>query len=354
VGTAELHGSSGGRRQYDVRRRARLVRRWRVGVLAFVIAYFFLPYDVQYWIPPWIPFLGALALELQFFVGGYLQGRRGAVDARTGTDPGPQPRDLADFGGDEWRETTTVDVAGERHFVPIQGLTDEEIEQRLTEYAHDPDLVESVRRPYSAPPRRGGFFDRRYLVEALAMLVVVAGILYWASRPHGWSAVSEANQARAQALFSREAAKIAGHPAQVRCDTSGEYVGFVKEADGLAFVGGSRAYLTPGICDALYQLAFKHRTQSFPRTARALAVLAHESWHLQGVSDEGLANCYGFQSGVQLGVDLGLSEGKARAMMREQLAANASDAQATPEYLVPGTCRNGDDDDLNPGSSAFP
>ena len=62
----------------------------------------------------------------------------------------------------------------------------------------------------------------------------------------------------------------------------------------------------------LYQLAFEHRTQSFPRTARAIAVLAHESWHLQGVSNEGLANCYGFQSGVRIGVDLGLSEGTAR------------------------------------------
>ena len=181
------------------------------------------------------------------------------------------------------------------------------IEDRVGEYARDPETIQAARRPYAPGPRRGGLADRRYLLEALATLALVAGILYWASRPHGWSAVSYANQARAEAVFSREAAKIAGHPVRVRCDTKGEYVGFLKEADGLAFVGGKRAYLTPSICDTLYQLAFKHRTQSFPRTARALAVLAHESWHLQGVSDEGLANCYGFQSGVQLGVDLGLS-----------------------------------------------
>ena len=41
-------------------------------------------------------------------------------------------------------------------------------------------------------------------------------------------------------------------------------------------------------------------------------------------------------------------------MMREQLATNASDAAATPAYLVPSTCRDGGADDLNPGSSAFP
>ena len=157
-------------------------------------------------------------------------------------------------------------------------------------------------------------------------------------------------------MFSREAAKIAGHPAVVRCDTKGEYVGFVEEADGLAFVGGRRAYLTPSICDTLYQLAFKHRTQSFPRTARAIAVLAHEAWHLQGVSDEGLANCYGFQSGVQLGVDLGLSEGTARSMMRQQLATNASDAEATPAVPRPGAdCRERRaSEDLNPARTRFP
>jgi len=353
MGIAELRGP-GGDRSLDLRRRARIVRRWRLAVLAFVVAYFFLPYDVRLWIPPWIPFLAAVFLEAQFFVTGYLQGRRGITDA-TGSDRGPQPRDLADFGGEDWREATTIEIDGERHFVPIQGLSEDEVFERVGEYASDPEALQSARRPYTPAQRRaGGLLDRRYLVEALATLAIVAGILYWASRPHGWDAVSDSNQARAQALFSREAAKIAAHPAEVRCDTSGEYVGFLKEADGLAFVGGKRAYLTPSICDTLYQLAFKHRTQSFPRTARALAVLAHESWHLQGISDEGLANCYGFQSGVQLGVDLGLPEGTARSMMREQLATNSSDAAATPEYLVPSDCHDGGDADLNPTSDAFP
>jgi hypothetical protein len=353
MGIAELPGT-GGERSLDVRRRTRLARRWRVVLLAFVIAYFFAPYDVHYWIPAWIPFLAAVYLELHFFLGGYLRGRRGVVHEPAGADPGPQPRDLADFGGEAWREVLPVEIDGERHFVPIQGLADDEVEARVVEYVADPEALHAARRPYARPPRRAALLDRRYLLEALATLALVAGILWWASRPHGWDAVSDANRTRAEAVFSREAAKIAGHPVAVRCDTKGEYVGFVEEADGLAFVGGRRAYLTPAICDTLYQLAFKNRTQSFPRTARAVAVLAHEAWHLQGVSDEGLANCYGFQSGVQLGVDLGLSEGTARAMMRQQLATNASDAASTPEYLVPSGCRNGGSEDLNPASDAFP
>ena len=134
----------------------------------------------------------------------------------------------------------------------------------------------------------------------------------------------------------------------------GEYVGYVQDADGIAEVGGEQAYLTPAICNTLYQLAVKHRAQSFSRTARAIAVLGHESWHLRGVRDEGLANCYGYQSGVEIGRHLGLSESRARAMMREQLATNASDSGPNSQYLVPPTCRNGGAADLRPSVSAFP
>ena len=70
-------------------------------------------------------------------------------------------------------------------------------------------------------------------------------------------------------------------------------------------------------------------------------MLAHESWHLHGVSSEALANCYGFQSGVTVGIRLGLPASHARAVMREQLADNASDAASTPAYLVPHGCSNG-------------
>ena len=83
-------------------------------------------------------------------------------------------------------------------------------------------------------------------------------------------------------------------------------------------------------------------------------MLAHEAWHLRGESDEGVANCYAFQSGVALGARLGLSEQTAARMMRQQLADNATVARSAPEYLVPSECRNGGRLDLRPGSSRFP
>jgi len=301
-----------------VDRRARLHRRARVVVLAAVVGYFFLPYEVQAVIPVWLLFLAALGLEVEFFVGGWLQGRQGVEPAPI--DRGPQPRDLEELGPqyDEY--------------------------EPLSLFPSD-----WYRAPPAAPHRQW-----RYIAEAVLGLAVVAVVLYFAVRPSGWDAVSSANQAKAEAAFSREASRVAGHEAKVTCDTSGQHVGIVQDADGSADVGGRQAYLTPKICDTLYQLAFKDRVQSFPRTARAIAVLGHEAQHLRGVRNEGLANCYGFQSGVGIGVNLGLSESRARAMMREQLATNASDAAGNPQYLVPSGCRGGGPYDLSPSGAAFP
>ena len=302
----------------DLRRRARLFRWLRLGVLVLVVGYFFAPYDVQAVIPVWLLFALAVGLEIDFFVGGWWQARerveRGPVDR------GPQPRDIEELGPqyDEW----------------------EPISMFPSDWYSKP--VEAA-RPYW-----------RYVAEALGALAVVAVILYFAVRPSGWDAVSPENQAKAEAVYSREASRIAGHPAQVTCDKSGQQVGFVQDADGVAEVGGKQAYLTPGICNTLYQLAFKDRVRSFAGTARAIAVLGHEAQHLRGVRNEGLANCYGFQAGVQIGVNLGLSESRARSMMREQLATNPSDSAGNPQYRVPSGCRNGGAEDLQPDEPAFP
>jgi hypothetical protein len=306
---------------YALRRRARAFRRARLAVLALVVLYFFLPYEVQAWIPVWVPFLAALGLEVHFFLGGYLQLRGGLPGLQAPPDRAPQPRDLADLGG--W-------------------WTGEEPEDDEFDFAGCAEL-EEARPPYL-----------RYALEAGAVLAVVAGVLYYASRPHGWDAVSAADKTRAEAVFSREASSIAGHPARIDCDESGEFVGFVQDADGAAAIGGDQAYLTPEICNTLYQVAFKEQVRSPSRAGRAIAVLAHEAWHLRGVRDEGLANCYGFQSGVRIGVNLGLSEGTARRLMREQLATNPSDARGNPAYLVPGGCRDGGSEDLDAAGSAFP
>jgi hypothetical protein len=155
------------------------------------------------------------------------------------------------------------------------------------------------------------------------------------------------------ARFSNEASRIATKPVTIRCDESRDYVGLIQHADGVAAVGGDRAYLTPERCFDLYRLAFEGEVTS-SQTARALAVLAHEAWHLRGVSDEGATECYALQSGVGIGQRFGLSAGTARQMMRQQLVENALHSGPTSEYLVPPDCRDGGRLDLHPDDAQFP
>ena len=201
------------------------------------------------------------------------------------------------------------------------------------------------------PPR-----PRRRLLPRLEGAAVLAGLLLLLVLlpERGWRGLDDADQARTQARLSAEAGRIAGHRVQVRCDGRGEAVGIVQHADGVAEVGGTNAFLTPEICFRLYRLAFRGDEGSFSQTARAIAVLAHEAWHLRGDADEGVTNCYAFQSGVEVGERLGLSSGTAAQMMRQQLAENAIQARSTPAYLVPPECRNGGALDLDPGSGRFP
>ena len=159
------------------------------------------------------------------------------------------------------------------------------------------------------------------------MLAVIAVLLYAASRPRGWDAVSAKRQAQTEAILSNEASKIARHPATVTCDDKGEFVGFVQDADGLAEVGGDQAFLTPEICDTLYQLAVKHRVQSFAahgardRGARARVMAP------AGRGERGSGELLRVpERRADRAEPRASAQSRARALMREQLATNASDS----------------------------
>lgn len=202
--------------------------------------------------------------------------------------------------------------------------------------------------PWEPPPRRPRLWPR---VEGIAVLAAVGIVLFVLVPGPG---LTDAERRAIEARLSFEAGRIAGHRATVHCDARGETVGIVQHADGVAEIGGTNAYLTPDICSRLHRLAFEDDEGSFSQTARAIAVLAHEAWHLHGETDEGVTNCYAFQSGVELGRRLGLSEATAARMMRQQLADNATYARSAPAYLVPRECRNGGSLDLTPTDKRFP
>ena len=294
--------------------RLRLPTALRVALAVFVVAWILGPYELRSAIPVWVAFLIALGLELNFFIGALARAPAAAPDR------GPQ-----------------------------------EIDRELYGYVYDPaedDEAEEYEDEEPEEESRLWPAARRFLV-GLGVIGALALVFWLVESRAGWDALEVQNRAEAVALFSEEASRIAGKPVRIRCDESGEYVGAVQHADGVAAVGGDLAYLTPERCLDLYRLAFEDEVRG-SQTGRALAVLGHETWHLRGVRDEGTTECYGLQSGVELGRRLGLSEGTARQLMRQQLAENAGRSGATAEYLVPPECHDGGSLDLDPADTQFP
>jgi hypothetical protein len=289
----------------------------RVGLVAFVLFWLFGPDEFRSAIPIWFVFLVALVLELQFFLGGL----RGDAD-QDPPDRGPQAVDRERFGypdeeGDELWDTDFEEIDDEEFAVPER------------------------RRPL-----------RRFLV-GLGVVGALAFLLWFVESRRGWDALDGETRARAAASFSAAASVIAQKPVTVRCDESGSQVGIVQHADGAAMVHGTVAYLTPERCLQLYRLAFEHEEPS-SQTGRAIAVLAHEAWHLRGIEDEGVTECFAVQSGVWLGRRFGLSESTAARLMRQQLVENALRRGGGFEYRMPADCRDGAHLDLNSDIARFP
>ena len=285
-------------------------------------------------------FLVALGLELHFLVSALRGGARRTPDRR------PQEVDRQRYGFErEPDELVVVDDEDAEVWLAVSEETAEEDLLEENAVFDDEEPYEPEPRPFLAPVRR--------FALGLGVIAVLALAIWFAESRTGWDSLSGETKAAAVTRFSDEASRIAGKPASIRCDESRDYVGAVQHADGVAVVGGDLAILTPEICHDLYRLAFEGETTG-ARTGRALAVLAHEAWHLRGERDEGTTECHALQSGVALGVRLGLSEGTARQLMRQQLTENALRGAGSLEYRVPRECRDGGALDLDPGSSDFP
>ena len=317
--------------------------------MLFVLAWLFGPYALRTAVPIWLPFLIALGLEIHFFVGAFR-----AAPART-PDRGPQPVDREQYGYDAEGEDELLLVreGGEELWIPYSGESPEEARALIDEARDERDepVEDEERIPARADARRTPVV-RRFLA-ALGVLGGLALAAWIVDDRTGWSGLDAETRADASARFSREASVVAGKTVTITCDESGEHVGAVQHADGVAEVGGELAYLTPERCLALYRVAFEGEAGTNDG-GRAIAVLAHEAWHLRGEADEGRTECYALQSGVQVGVRLGLTESRARRMMRAQLVENALRSRSNPAYRLPAECRDGGRLDLDPESGRFP
>jgi len=315
----------------------------RIALVVFVLAWILGPSEVRDAIPILPVFLVALGLELHFLVGA-LRG-----DARRAPDRRPQEIDRERYGFEREPDEIVV-VEGPAEDVWL-AVSEEPEDGEPDDGVPEDEAGEDELALEPAPPSRLAPV-RRFLL-ALGVIAAFAFAIWLVDSRTGWSALDGDTKAKAVARFSDEASRIAGKPVSIRCDESRDYVGAVQHADGVAVVGGDLALLTPEICHDLYRLAFEGETTG-ARTGRAVAVLAHEAWHLRGEREEGTTECYALQSGVELGVRLGLSEGTARRLMRQQLTENALRGAGSLEYRVPRECGDGGALDLDPGGSDFP
>jgi hypothetical protein len=318
----------------------------RVGLVVFVLAWLFGPYALRSAVPIWLPFLIALGLEVHFFIGGL----RPAPAPRPNREPQSADRERYGYGNDA-EELLLVRDQGEELWIPYSGETDEELKTLIDEARERPE-EEAAPAVVAGPERERFRPPLRRFVAGLGLIGALALVFWVVESRTGWNGLDSSTRAEAAARFSEEASRVAEKPVTIRCDEAGDYVGAVQHADGVAAVGGNLAYLTPERCLDLYRLAFKDEVRS-NRTARAIAVLAHEAWHLRGVSDEGTTECYALQTGVEIGQRLGLSADTARQLMRQQLVENALRGQGSP-YRVTADCRDGGRLDLEPDIEGFP
>ena len=317
----------------------------RVALVVFVLAWIFGPYELRSAVPVLIVFLVALGLELNFLVSAL----RSTPSPRP--DRKPQDVDRERYGYDH----TTDDLVlirrgGEEVWIPYSGESADELEELIANAETSPEEVddlpfEPVSRPALAPVRQ-------FLV-GLGIIGALGLVIWFVESRTGWDSLDGSTRLEAVERFSDEASRVAEKPVTIYCDESRDFVGAVQHADGVAEVGGERAYLTPEICLDLYRLAFEDEVKG-SQTGRAIAVLAHEAWHLRGVGEEGTTECYALQSGVAIGRQFGLSEDRARQLMRQQLAENALRAGGSVEYRVSSECRDGGRLDLDPGTTRFP
>jgi len=194
---------------------------------------------------------------------------------------------------------------------------------------------------------------------AAALLALVAwfGIVWHDTR---------ANERRLGAI----ATQIAGRPVAVHCP------GPVGRLIGWDIVEGSVRFDADGTphdetklrktsCAELDALAEGRRTRELActerariacgrhgrATAMAVDVLAHESWHLRGVMDEGETECRSLQTMAWTARQLGATAAQGAALARAHLEGGYLDL---PERYRDPRCAEGGAHDLRPADPAFP
>ena len=164
----------------------------RIGLVVFVLAWLFGPYELQSAIPIWLPFLIALGLEIHFFVGAFarlprsagIAGRRPATGSATATTP-----------------RSFSSVTDRELWIPYSGETEEELQELLDDARELPEeepepAVVADREPERRLP------VRRFLV-GLGLIGALALTFWFVESRTGWNGLDSSTRAEATALPPR-------------------------------------------------------------------------------------------------------------------------------------------------------
>jgi hypothetical protein len=194
----------------------------------------------------------------------------------------------------------------------------------------------------------------------LLLLIPIAAFSFWLHRK------GEQNEARLGEVASAVAQRSVG----VDCPGFWRRLVDVRGEDGsvrfdVAGRPSDTAQLSGPTCDRLEDFsragtkpAFdclvpddRHCRREVVETARALATLAHESFHLAGIRDEAAAECYATQTVDFVAQKLGATA--AQGKLVATWAARTS-PRMHPEEYHSQECRSGGALDLEPRTAAWP
>jgi hypothetical protein len=157
---------------------------------------------------------------------------------------------------------------------------------------------------------------------------------------------------------------IVGHRVGVRCPNLFKKLVSVSDQAGTVKFdeqGRPANYtdLAPDTCDALHGVDTADLSCLDSATcdreewklAWALHTLAHESFHLRGVADENIAECYAMQTTARVAVALGIPAARAAQLQRWVWTRGYPNE---PQEYSTTKCHNGGPYDLNLYSSVWP
>jgi hypothetical protein len=225
--------------------------------------------------------------------------------------------------------------------------------------------------------------DARLYLLALSVLGALLGLLLLQSI-HGHAAHASAGRPLTafgpklppatlqDQLIGPVATAVAARPVRVSCTLESRAGGNLTELGEAQTIPGSRTsgvvLLAPSICTDL--LAFTHGLvasdwscveQNGPNLCSttvdheilALHTLAHETWHVRGISNEAATDCYAFQSVSTVARTLGTDPVDAQALAAYYASHFEAIRRPPPNYRSP-ECRDGGSLDLHPGSGLWP